>query len=354
MYGTTAAVGSIAALASLIPAVLSYRFVEQPIRTRQWWPSGTATAWIAAACVVAPFAAGSGLDAAANRSWWRSDIADIRARVAPQHLDLSNNCVSGLPLGANGRSRCLWDVPSSSGTVLLIGDSNAGHLSEPFVRAAGGLGYSAQIATFGNCPFVTRTTYGSAWCRTFVEGSAAAIERRSPAYAAVVISNATMGYLGGPSAAAFAADAPADAPPGPAADREHQILGWVTSLRRMMASVMRSSPVVVIGAIPQFYNVPLCLRPTLFSRASSTCGALAAENSSIVRRRAVVSLERAAVLSDGGVYLDLGDRLCDAAGNCSAFVERQLVYRDGAHLSVQGAMMFEPDFRRALAKAVGR
>src|SRR5690606_35285295 len=64
VYAQTLFAGSLvaaplAALLSLVPAALSFQFVDDPIRRGQRWPSNRATAWIASACVVVPLACAS-------------------------------------------------------------------------------------------------------------------------------------------------------------------------------------------------------------------------------------------------------------------------------------------------------
>jgi peptidoglycan/LPS O-acetylase OafA/YrhL len=354
LFAETRTVAILAALGALIPAMLSFRFVEEPIRRRQRWPSARATAWIAAASFAVPLVCAIGLSAAADRSWGDRDLAAMQAMVAPNHIDITARCASMTPLGASARAACVWPAassPGSRGTVLLIGDSNAGHLSEPFIAAAHALGYDAQLATAGGCPFLLRPTYLNPPCRGFVEGGLAAIEQRTPAYAAIVVSNATVGYLDGQFAPQFVADAllPASAPAP--VTRENEIRGWVTSMRRTVETLGRHAPVIVIGAVPQFVGMPTCLRPTLLSRPAAGCGYWDARNAARWRTD-FITAERAAVGALGATYVDTGDRLCGAERGCSAFIDGTLAYRDGAHLSVTGSMRFEPDLQAALAAAI--
>lgn len=341
-------IAAVAAIAALIPAELSFRYLEEPIRRRQFWPSNRATAVIAATCIVVPLICAVALTAAAERSWGDRDLIALKAMLASEHLDITTLCASYSPLGDTGRAPCVWPAASSRGTVLLIGDSNAGHFSEPFIAAAHALGYDAQLVTAGGCPFLLRPTYLNARCQAFVEGSVAAIARRTPAYAAIVVSNSSVGYLGGLLAPQFAADVTEPAP----LNRRTEIRGWVTSMSHTVETLRRHSPVIVVGAVPQFFDLPACLRPNLFADQSADCGrwprALANK-----ARTDLITRERTAVLGLGATYVDTGDRLCTPKRGCSAFIDDTLVYKDGAHLSVSGSMRFEPDLEAALAAAIG-
>jgi peptidoglycan/LPS O-acetylase OafA/YrhL len=343
-------VEALAAVASLIPAALSFRFVEDPIRRRQWWATPRATAWIAATCVAVPLACGLGLRTAADRAWGDRNLATVRMMVTPQHIDITSNCASFSPLADKDRAPCIWPVASSRGTMLLIGDSNAGHLSEPFIAAAHALGYDAQLATAGGCPFLLRPGYPNPSCGEFVEGSVAAIARRTPAYAAIVVSNATVGYLNGLIATQFAADA-ADVSPSAPTDRPTEIRGWVTSMGRTVTALTRHSPTIVVGAVPQFLDVPGCIRPSLLASSPAWCGRWSPEMAASLRTD-IITNERTAVLARGATYVDTGDQLCDPQRGCTAFIDGTLIYRDGAHLSVAGSMHFEPDLEAALAAAI--
>jgi hypothetical protein len=39
-------------------------------------------------------------------------------------------------------------------------------------------------------------------------------------------------------------------------------------------------------------------------------------------------------------YFDAGTQVCAASGSCDVYVNGRLVYRDGAHLSVEGSMSY--------------
>ncbi len=330
-----------AGLASLVPALLTYRFIERPIHRGGRLASPRATLVLATVCALLPAAGGLALAAAADRAWSRPDVAAIRALVGPSHLDITTGCANSVPLGSRGRPACTWTVANARGTVLLIGDSNAGQFAEPAILAAGADGYNVQIVTTGGCPFLHRETYPTEDCRRYVEGGLAAIAARNPPYSAVVISNATVGYLGGVQPWRLLGTAHRDRPAAVAA--------WAAAAGRTAAEVSRRSPVLLVGAIPQFGGLPGCLAPRLYAAPAAGCGHL--DPAAARRTRTdVVTAERAAVERSGGAYLDLGGRLCSASGGCSAFVNGTLVYRDGAHLSVDGSMLFQAPLRDALAE----
>jgi peptidoglycan/LPS O-acetylase OafA/YrhL len=340
----------VAAFGSLAPAALSYRFVERPIHRGQILVSRRATAILTAVCLAVPVAAGGALVIAARRSWDQPGIAAIEADVGPEHLDEVTGCAVPFPLGSPYRPSCTWAVPHARGTILLTGDSNAGQLTEPVLAATRRLRYDMQVATYGGCPLLVRPSYFDSSCRQFVQGTVAAIKARRAPYAAVVLSNASDAYVAGPLMSDFAADAPAGAT---GSLRQRAIAGWVQDLRRTLRALGHRQPILVIGAVPQFPNVPICLKPSIFRRPTADCGwlspAVAAQ-----RRTHLITAEEPVVAALGADYLNTGRILCRPDGGCSAFVHGHLVYRDGAHLSVTGSMLFEPSLKAALHKLTRR
>jgi hypothetical protein len=97
--------------------------------------------------------------------------------------------------------------------------------------------------------------------------------------------------------------------------------------------------VLVIGAVPQFDQVPNCLRRSLLRvHPASNCGHLSPAAAEI--ERAPTAAEREALQGLPVSYFDAGTQVCAASGSCDVYVNGRLVYRDGAHLSVEGSMIY--------------
>jgi hypothetical protein len=126
----------------------------------------------------------------------------------------------------------------------------------------------------------------------------------------------------------------------------------VASVGRLVQAIAPHAPVIVVGAVPQFSQVPQCLRPTFFSAPAPGCGVWTPAFAAAWRTD-VITEERATVLSLGAAYLDAGARLCPAGNGCTAFIDGLFAYRDGAHLNVDASMRFEPDFRAAMSALTG-
>lgn len=129
-----------AALVAVIPAALSYKFLEQPIRLSLHWRTAQRVGALAAVCLVIPLLAVIST---------RSPEPDL-----DHHLDVRLGCMYGEieKLGEGGV--CTLPVSGSKGIAALIGDSHASHLSGAFVVASHNLGFDALLASRANAPFL--------------------------------------------------------------------------------------------------------------------------------------------------------------------------------------------------------
>jgi len=186
----------LAAAFSLLPAWLSYRMLEPRFRAR---PAArtVSTVVLAACCIAAPLAAAAlarPITSALNR---RSELAGFDASLRA-HADLVGRCDNPTPLGKRRTDRCQWGPPDATRSVVLVGDSNAGHFSEAMIGAAKANDADLRIATYDGCPFVDvvveHLARSARPCRNFVNGTLEDLEAHPPDV--VVISNSTGIYVG--------------------------------------------------------------------------------------------------------------------------------------------------------------
>src|SRR5262249_41158517 len=117
------------------------------------------------------------------------------ARARAPHADVVRGCDA-----ANGNHvpPCFWGAGAQ--TVALVGDSNAGHFSEPVAAADAKLGYRTMVATHSSCPFADLTMWIDGvsgfgrWCHDWVDRTVAAVVRVHPR--AVVIASRADKYIG--------------------------------------------------------------------------------------------------------------------------------------------------------------
>lgn len=335
----------LAAAFSLVPATASYFLVERPIHLGLRWSSSVATGWLVALGVMVPFLAGALLVAGWQNSWNRTDLTEIQSTIGPGHVDAERGCASDTVLGPSTPAGCLWTVPRPKGTALLIGDSNAGHLTEAAVAATQRLDLNLQVVTSGGCPMVIAVAYPTEQCGTWVEGNLQAIEQMRQPFSAVILSN-SVSY---PQAVPERFVDPANEQQGedPAASAER---GWAQGTRLVVDRISRVSPVVLAEPIPHLgADYPTCLSRSFLLPLDLSCGRIDPE-SVRTQRDATAQSVRTAVGSRVK-YLDLSRRICDEERFCDVTHSGTLWFRDAAHLSVQGALRYATDLEVALKRA---
>jgi len=142
---------ALAAALSLIPAVLSYRYVEQPfrhgrIRLPKVYLSGVVTvALVVLAALGLQILGPKAIPNASAYAVQRYELTFGRA----------NDClVRNRPYTAADFENCMTTVPNAKGWVMLAGDSHADALSSGLIAADSALGYSTLALTGASCPFM--------------------------------------------------------------------------------------------------------------------------------------------------------------------------------------------------------
>lgn len=174
----------VAAAASLLPAWLSYKYVENPIRLNTRIRGRRALIVIALAMGI-PTLVAIVVIAGAQRGWWNSTIQYMSAQVQPVPISFTSGCDNGVPLGQQQDLSCTWNANQKGTPVYLVGDSQAGQFAEATITAGGSVGRPVTIATSGSCPFITRAdseaSIQSPECEAFVAQTVTWLEGQPPA-----------------------------------------------------------------------------------------------------------------------------------------------------------------------------
>lgn len=380
----------LAAALSLIPAVLSYRFVETPLRTyRPGRPRRTGG--IIAIASIVPIALCAGLIWGANTGWGGRFAApaastaspsladdpgaavaagdgalpDATASPAPtadlitgdgditadtttgdlraQHVAVQAGCVNSDidPIG------CRFGPAQAKGTVLVLGDSQAYSLADGIINAATSLGYDTVVSSRTGCPFLGRPASGANElpCRPWQKQALAYALESKPA--AVVIANRSGGYvqpeLGWRTAAT---DDGGAATSSRQAGRlwEDGIEGVVEPLRAA------GIPVIIVSAVPEMPE--FSDQRTLFAQAFGS-KAYEVDRTTWLAKRSPADRAEAAVAErhPGTVIVDPVPALC-GFDTCASAVDGVLRYQDETHLTVDGSLLLTPIVRTGLAEAL--
>jgi peptidoglycan/LPS O-acetylase OafA/YrhL len=333
----------IASALSIIPAWASYRFIETPLRSVKH-PSNRATWGLAAICIIAPMVAFGAL-LLANRAIVASPGALQIGTALQLHIDEVRHCEGSKPLSGL-QEDCTWPSNPARGSVLLLGDSNAGHFTEPVIAAAHAAGYGVTVATLAACPFVDLQTFSNGVpndrCQAFVATALVEIEKRRPNL--IILATATDSYIEEPSTSLRAnpqsalAQSPAE-----------KAKLWRVGLSSLLARMTRSAPVLLVHPIPRFrtWTLSSCAAYKVWLDPMSCAGTTLRSEVDAWRARALQS-ERAAMANNSAVRaLELADTLCPLP-SCTVIQGDTWIFRDGAHLSVPGSLTLTNEFETAI------
>jgi peptidoglycan/LPS O-acetylase OafA/YrhL len=246
----------VAALASLGPAFLSYRYVEAPVRLGLSVRRRRALA-LAAACVAVPLGAFLAVS--------RVSFGVPTSAYAPAaHVSDRRGCHEYAPIGARPPGQCLWATRDARGTVVLIGDSNAAQLGEAVIRADRRARLDTIVASAPWCPVllgVTLTKDGASQqrCVDFVRRSLAWIVAHRPRL--VIIGSRSDDWIEDPAFAVIGTGRGLTTDAGKEAAFAH-------GLRRSVSALSGAGiPVVVVHPIPELQADPGSCAPC----GSSSC-----------------------------------------------------------------------------------
>ena len=366
----------IAALASLVPALASYRFLEQPMRHLR--PrSRTGAGSVIVVTLAVPLVACGVLLAGANAGWGLTsgsaggqsgalagqpgtlpageqqvqDQAVADGEVAggeggslrSQHLAVRNGCVN-TPL----RPRtCTFGPDNPIGTVLLAGDSQAYALADGVVAAATGLGYDTLVTSHTGCPFLGRESSGvhNYPCRSWQKSIVAHALATRPD--AVIIGNLSEGYVHpetGWRTAATDSGGRADSP------EEAEAL-WRRGLDPIVSTLRKAGiGVVIIANVPQMNGYTD--GTSLLSQAIGRRDFSVNRDESEANRQPALDIEQSiAKARPGTVVYDPFPALCDDE-DCWAARDGAVLYQDETHLSVDGSLLLVDGLTAAITEAV--
>ncbi|MFZ4623084.1 MAG: acyltransferase family protein [Rhodoferax sp.] len=326
---------------SLLPAWASYRYIETPLRA-VGQPSAWATYRLAALCMVLPMLAFAGLLLA-----HRGIEASVGGQAVAAALQLPADEVRGCE-GAQAlqRADCTWPVAQARGRIVLLGDSNAGHLTEPVLQAAQAAGYALTVATLPACPWVDLQSESNGIpnqrCQDFVRQTLAGIGLLRPSL--VILAMASDGYIEEPGTQLRAQ-------PGSALARSpaDKAALWTQGLSLVLGQMGETAPVLLVHPVPRFRTWTLagCTAWKVWLNPAACAGSVSRMEALAWRSRAVASEQAALAQHPDAKAVDFTDLLCPAA-TCTVTQNGRWMFRDGAHLSVPGALTLAPRLQTAI------
>lgn len=348
-----------AATLSLVPAWLSFRLVEQPLRRSarsaevvvRARPSLVTALIVVTGLAVPVITVGiAQAELPAKQEAWQELAAPFR-----YHDDYLGGCDEvgrriGDPVSALPVEECIWPHSGATlGVAMLVGDSHAGHLTEAFVAAAHSLSLDAVVRTRSACAAVPAVLLSEGRrderCGEYYRRLLVEVKQLDAAVVVVAASHA--GYFS--DEFAFEVDGLS------LSSRQQKLDWWPEALAATVHELSQAGASVVLALpTPRFEAGwrPAELAPWRLTRPPETFApTISREKAEATARDSRQAVLEAARRSDA-YTLDLWDTLCPGPV-CSAQADGMWLYRDAHHLSVGAADILAHPVGEALARALG-
>ncbi len=350
----------ITVVVSFIVAVLSFYFIEQPLRQSTRRPVPLLIGYAAVSCALLIMCATLWLSHGFPQRY--PALARVEAKENVQH---SEPCLADYGIDKPKLSPQCYDPQSTRPVIALLGDSHAAALAPALRSVADAQGYGfAQIAKVGCLPldgaarYLTQHPLHASECLRFNREVLELVER-DPHIQVVVLSGAWPACLHRNWANGWLVSDTARQRELPTLDATKKL--FVDSLTELIRSLEANrKQVIVFDDIPSFDFDPLekfrmssiPARRTLanwlgdsdtvdsgFAPPADLAG------DSFIAPLATSLLQQTLARAPKATLVDLKAKLCNAHGNCIYRNETQLFYVDESHVSPSGALYALRDFQ---------
>lgn len=331
-----------AALFSIAPALLSYHFVEEPIRNMKTLTRIRLFKVVTAALIPPLVLAGAALGVA-NTVWApkaSTPMADALAKPPGYGLGCH---FSGPATSTPGI--CHWHQNSSGVPVYLVGDSNAAHFTEGLIVATSKAGQPLEVSTASSCPLLRlNMTYPTAnygrVCKRYVDDTFNWLAKQPPG---IVVLSETDEYWLSSSYGVVLSDGTVTT------NKSRKISLMAGALAETIKTLKNSGQrVVLVQTLPHWiaphaWNLSACtLKNTL-----SGCIQSMPLNFSQTRSKEVRSALIKVGQSTATPVVDLASAVCPGS-ICLTRRNGTWVYRDAAHISNAESALLADDFTRMI------
>ena len=323
-----------AAFGSLIPALVSYYLVENRFRITLDSPAlRRSTVRIFLVSVFAPLLVSVGVILGASTGY------GLHSNISPgltESIAYQSGCqMDSLPFPQNN---CLFVRTPGRPIILLLGDSQAGSLSDPLYAATKSLNLNFAVWFNNGCPIFPEPTVERGDCQAYLNALPELIANLDPAM--VVIANTSTLYTtAGAQRGGLTITKENGKPPFTYQDA---INSWIDGLSTTLSlPELLSRRTVVVGQVPTSrFLSPSILRPKVSTQTFDL--------SSVSDRNLIIQREKAVVdRYPNSFFFDPADYLCPE-GRCKYSTDGENAYNDSLHLTVKGAMLLDEGFNTFL------
>jgi hypothetical protein len=326
----------VGAVVAVIPALLSYRFVEQPSRTMASPRTPAAAVRRIGLVLAAPIVAALVLWVGGGHGWglsWPPSDDD--------HAAMKRGCVDS----QFDPAKCRWSAGGSgAGEVLLAGDSQAYSLADGVIAAGRALSLDTVVTSRSGCPFANVDTSGTKTldCPSWQHEVLAYALEHHPV--AVIIANRSAGYTNPEAKWRKVLDPSGEPVVDARAATSTYAAGLADFVTRLADAGIRT---VVVQNIPEPEHLA---RLTLMSRWLGLTGPASFDASRTVQSRDMVAHAELTIApgAKGVAIYDPMTALCDGLSS-PLKLGSSPAYIDTFHLSRQAALQLAPGLKAAIS-----
>lgn len=316
---TTSAPNIVWALGSLLPAWVSFRYLEEPVRSGHFLPRANGLG-IAFRFLAIPSLLSAIVLIGALAHWGDARTQTLARGLEDKTWGQRSGCFLANRPTETDWDRCTTGPAAARHRVLLVGDSHAESLSDGLIEAVNSRA-AVTVMTAGSCPLWSDPP-GEGLCP---ERNRQAMERvKGGEYDVVVLSQATAGYTGGSENS----------------DAQLQLRALLEELVAERITVIVVTDVPVIGA----NGAPCTLGPINGPRCQVDIAAL---SWSLTAKKSELA---AAAGIDGVTVVDSWPAFCSSR-RCHSSDGETLLYLDPEHLTRAGSLRVTPLLEDVLSSA---
>ena len=336
-----------AALAALAPALLSYHFVEEPIRNRDFSPGRLAL--VVGVTVLVPVVAALGLWRVADAVWKPKAMKVAHPAAArAMHAGYVKGCHYEPGDGPRDPKPCAWHPEESRPPVYLLGDSNAAQFVEALIDATATAHRPLLASTSSGCPLLDVRMDGPAF-----PGYGPACLARNERLIGWLSEQPTGTVVLGASNDYWYETGWSVTSPDGSTTADHA--GMLAAVRASMIRVVRKLEaaghrVVLVQTIPHWVP-PYAWDPLGCSLAQSLSGCVQRMPVTYEQQRTADAhaMVRAVAKATDARLLDVTAQVCPK-GECVTATRAMPVYRDSTHITVAMSHALAPQFYAALTR----
>lgn len=339
---------------TLIPAILSYKYIENPIRKNKNI-IGDKLKKLILITFLMPTIILSFLMFANFNGYWSENILTFKDSIEPLHAGTASGCGDGYVPRDILDKKCLWN-PEKKNNIYLIGDSNADHFSEAIINVGLITNSKSRVFSKGGCPFIgnywsTYTNFSNTECNKYVNNSVSFLQNSDAGIVFIGISDSVWRSIEKKNIAI-----------GPNKNETYKNKKLIEKylvedfVNKINLIKQGGHHVVLIQPVPKFFKEG----ELLFEyHKYPTLNFFLFDNPIPVTKISRISVEKfqkkskkfngiISAKTNSGL-LDLKDLFCDDL-NCYNIKNNFYVYRDAGHISVQKSALLTEIFKEEIEK----